>query len=119
MKHLKILCLGALFACASGGHITSIQSFEEVPMGATQAEVREFIGDPISEKKLPDGSIEYVYVERFKAGNRNLFMRRYYIVMKDGVVVSKRVEERQPEPFRAGVNSYHLQTTQNESAPTD
>lgn len=119
MRRLSIIISAFFVACASGGHITTIGSFEEVSIGSSKAEVREFIGDPISEKKLADGSTEYVYIERFKAGNRNLILRRYYIVMKDGVVVSKRVEEASPEPYRSSGNSYNMQTTYNEDLVQD
>ena len=92
--------------------MTTLNSFYDVPIGASQEEVIESVGKPVAIHKKGDGSIEYEYVERFTVGARNLNERRYFILMKDGKVVSKRVEQSSPQPY--GFDSYEMQTTQND-----
>lgn len=110
MKRWLGLGLFFLTACASGGSSISIQGFYDVPVGATSAEVVGALGSPITKKTLADGSIEYEYVERFKVGGRDLNERRYIIVLKDGKVISKRIQQTSPLPY--GFDSYDMQTTQ-------
>lgn len=98
-------------ACASGGSITTMDSFHEIPIGASSQQVVASIGKPSTVNKKDDGTIEYEYVERIKIGARDAQERRYIIVMKDGVVVSKRVKMSSPLPY--GFDSYEMQTTQN------
>lgn len=98
-------------ACASGGHIATMDSFHGIPIGATQQEVVACIGKPYSVNRNCDGTVEYEYIERMKIGARDAQERRYIIVMKDGVVVSKRVKQSSPLPY--GFDSYEMQTTQN------
>lgn len=91
----------------------SMNTFYDVPIGATQEEVISSIGKPVATHRKEDGSIEYEYVERFKAGGRNINERHYYILMKDGKVISKRVQQSSPLPY--GFDSYEMQTTQNDN----
>ncbi len=100
-------------ACASGGTIMTMNSFYEIPVGATQEDVVATAGKPYNVRKLEDGSLEYEYIERFKAAGRNINERHYFIVMKDGKVISKRVKQTSPLPYT--FDSYEMQTTQNGS----
>ena len=89
----------------------TMTSFYEIPVGASQEEVVSSAGKPYLVRTLDDGSVEYEYIERFKAGGRDINERRYFIVMKEGKVVSKRVEQISPLPY--GFDSCDMQTTQN------
>lgn len=91
--------------------MTTLNSFYDVPVGATQEEVVASLGKPIAIHKKADGSIEYEYIERFKTGGRTANERHYYILMKDGKVISKRVKQDSPLPY--GFDSYEMQTTKN------
>jgi len=101
-----------LCACASGGSVTTFETFYDVPIGASKEEVVEQLGEPIKIQKCEDGTVEYEYVERIKAGSRNVETRHYYIQLKEGKVVSKRVKQTSPPAFQ--YNSYQMQTTQND-----
>lgn len=109
------LTLCWLASCSSGGSIMTMNSFHEIPVGASQEEVISSAGEPYNTRKLDDGSVEYEYIERFKAGGRNINERHYFIVMKEGKVVSKRVGQVSPLPY--GFDSYDMQTTQNGGSP--
>jgi len=109
-----LLCVAA---CASGGAIMTMNAFYDVPIGATESEVLASVGKPYSIQKKDCGTVEYEYIERVKAGARDLEERRYVLVIKDGKVVSKHVKGSTPSPFL--FDSYEMQTTQNTSAPVD
>lgn len=106
-----ILFCAILSACASGGATLSVDAFYDVPVGSTQDEVIAALGKPVAQHKKNDGSVEYEYVERLTIGSRNVSERRFYVLMKDGRVVSKRVKQSEPLPY--GFDSYEMQTTQN------
>ena len=99
-----------LTACSSGGHIAAMQSYNDVPIGATETEVVETMGKPTSTKNLSNGEVEYTYVERIKIGGRDAETRCYRIVMKDGKVVSKHIDQGSPPAYT--FDSYEMQTTQ-------
>ena len=92
-----------------------MDSYYEIPVGATTKEVLAKAGDPSKITKKDDGTQEYLYIERLMAGSRLLQERRYVISIKDGVVVSKHIEQSSPPP--TAVDSYEMQTTQNSLAP--
>ncbi len=91
----------------------SMNSFYDVPIGSTQEEVLAMIGEPIATHRKEDGAIEYEYVEKFKTGDRTVNERHYFILIKDGKVVSKKMKQTTPLPY--GFDSYEMQTTQKNS----
>jgi len=105
------ISLFALTACASGNHVLTMDAFYDIPVGATREEVIAQVGEPYSITKKEDGSEEFVFIERMKAGARTLQERRYVIILKDGAVVSKKVEQSSPLPTT--FDSYEMQTTHN------
>lgn len=111
MKKTAILLCLVFAACSSGGSAILSDSFYDLPVGSSQEQVIAAIGKPTSVHQKEDGTVEYEYIERFKVGGRNLNERRYYILMKDGKVVSKWVKQTSPLPY--GFDSYEMQTTHN------
>jgi hypothetical protein len=85
-------------------------SFYQVDVGATVAELEETMGAPYAKHKTSNGDVEYEYIERLKEGNRNLEVRHYFFLIKDGRVVSKRTRTSNPSPYE--FDSYQMQTTQ-------
>lgn len=109
MKKFLLILLFA--ACSSGGRVTSMDAFYSVDFSSTEAEVVATLGKPHSVTKTADGCTEYEYLERIKIGGRMAESRRYFIVMKDGLVISKRVQQTSPPAY--WFDSYDMQTTQN------
>jgi hypothetical protein len=107
-------CLIAIFlcisACSSGGAMISMNSFYDIPIGASHTEVVSSLGKPYSVKRNDDGSEEYEYIERVKIGARSAEERHYYLQLKDGKVTSKKVKQSSPGPYL--FDSYEMQTTQ-------
>lgn len=88
-----------------------MEAFYEIDLAATTPQVIEALGQPYAVHKKGDGAVEYEYVERVKIGARYAEERHYFILIKDGVVISKRVKQSSPLPY--GFDSYEMQTTQN------
>lgn len=114
MKRSFIPLLLWISACSSGGALMTMNSFQDISIGATSSEVVAFAGEPSRIHKKKNGVVEYEYVERIKAGGRDLQERRYIIVLKDGKVVSKYVKGSSPSPYL--FDSYDMQTTQNNAS---
>jgi len=93
----------------------TMNSFYDIPVGASKEEVVSAAGKPYAMRNLEDGSIEYEYIERFKAGGRNINERHYFLLLKDGKVASKRVKQSSPPPYT--FDSYEMQTTQSSGTP--
>jgi hypothetical protein len=102
--------LFALTACTSGGAIMTMNAFYDIPIGTSQSEVVASAGEPYAIHKKEDGSFEYEYIERFKVGGRDTEERHYYLLIKNGKVVSKRAAQFSPPPYI--FDSYEMQTTQ-------
>jgi hypothetical protein len=110
MKNRWFLACILLSACASGGSLMTNQAFFDIPIGSSQNEVIATAGEPYAIHKKEDGSVEYEYIERFKVGARETQERHYFLLIKDGKVVSKRVDQSSPPPYI--FDSYEMQTTE-------
>lgn len=104
------LILFSLAAC-TGGSLMTMNTFSDIPLGTSSADVVTNYGEPYSVNKKSDGTLEYEYLERIKAGDRTLEERRYILVIKEGKVVSKHIKGSTPPPYY--FDSYEMQTTQN------
>lgn len=111
----KIIPLFLLSACALGGKPITMDAFYDIDLCTTTSQVVACLGKPYSVHEMADGYVEYEYIERIKIGARDAEERRYFILMKDGVVVSKRVKQSSPLPY--GFDSYDMQTTQKTDDP--
>lgn len=103
-----------LASCGTSGALMTMHSFADIPIGASSEEVKNQVGEPYATHKKSDGTVEYEYIERINASARNLEERHYYLILKDGKVVSKRVKQSSPPPYT--FDSYEMQTTQNQSS---
>ncbi|MBS0626022.1 MAG: hypothetical protein JSS32_08235 [Verrucomicrobia bacterium] len=117
MKRILFLALAMLGACGTGGALMTMNSFYEIPVGASSSDIVQQVGPPYAIHKKSDGTVEYEYIERINASARNLEERHYYIILKDDRVVSKRVKHTSPPAYT--FDSYEMQTTQNQSRPMD
>lgn len=112
----KLLLLLFFAACSSGGRVTSMDAFYSVDFSSTEQEVVAALGKPYAVARKEDGTVEYEYIERIKVGGRMEESRRYFIIMKDGIVISKRVKQTSPPAY--WFDSYDMQTTQNDERET-
>lgn len=92
----------------------SMHSFHEIPVGASQEEVIAAVGKPYAVHQLPNGEVEYEYIESLKIGAQDVNERHYFLLLKDGRVVSKRIKQEAPAGYT--IDSYDMQTTQTGKA---
>lgn len=108
----KFIPLFILTACALGGKPITMDAFYEVDISTSKPQVIAILGQPYAIHDLGDGAVEYEYIERIKIGARDAEERHYFITLKDGRVVSKRIKASIPLPYT--FDSYDMQTTHNE-----
>ena len=101
---LIALCI----SCTSPSTMT-VHHFSDLPIGTSTEELQNIAGKPYQINKKEEDAVEYVYVEKLKNGLRTTEERRYYILVRDGRVVGKRMEQSSESPYN--INSYDLQTT--------
>lgn len=113
MKHSKLqkaIFLSLFFtACTSGNHVMTMQSFYDIPLGTTRDELTQKAGEPYLIHKKKNGEEVYEYIERFKVGFRTLEERHYLLILKDGVVVEKKLKQDSPPAYY--MDSYEMQTS--------
>lgn len=115
MRKLTFLALFALSSCCMGTDPATMERFYEVDLSTNSEQVIEMLGKPYAIHDLADGCQEYEYIERIKIGARDAEERHYFILIRNGQVVSKRVKQSGPLPyFMQWFDSYDMQTTQNE-----
>lgn len=91
----------------------TMNSLYDVPIGSSRAQVEQSAGKPYAVHEMKDGTVEYEYIERFKAGNRNIEYRRYIFVFRDGKLSSKRFDQGSPPGYDFNYDTFDMQTTQN------
>lgn len=106
----RFLPLVLFSSCAIGGPMVTMDAFYEIDLSTKTTQVIAHLGKPYAIHHFDDGSIEYEYIERIKIGARDAEERHYFIMMKGGEVVSKRIEASIPLPYT--FDSYEMQTTQ-------
>lgn len=93
-----------------GPRANTMEAFYEIDTQAPTSEVVKVLGKPYAIHEKGDGSLEYEYIERIKFGARNAEERHYFITLKEGKVVSKRVKQITMPPYL--LDSYEMQTSQ-------
>lgn len=108
----KIIPLFLLAACAMGSKMVTMDAYCEVELCTPTDQLVELLGPPYAIHNRGEGCCEYEYIERVKIGARDAESRHYFIMIKDGQVVSKRVKSTIPLP--QWFDSYEMQTTQKD-----
>ena len=98
-RSLKKITLSAslllLTACASGALMTR-SDYDNIELGTPISEIVQKYGDPITLKNQKDGSQSYEYIERRQIGEQTVEENKYFILVKNGKVVSKRYNQELP-----------------------
>ncbi len=87
-----------LAACATGAIMTR-SDFDNIELGTPVSEIVQKYGDPVKVKEYNDGTTSYEYVERLPIGEQTVQENNYFIIIKDGKVVSKRYKDETPQAF--------------------
>ncbi len=107
-----------LAACGLNGNIVTMDSFSCIDLCTSIEQVKVSLGEPFAVVEMENGFVEYEYIERIKIGARDAEERHYFILMKDGYVVSKRIKQSSVSPIGPlplSFDSYEMQTTYKDS----
>jgi len=96
---MKFLLLIILAACFSRTAMMTRHTYEDITVGSTISDVQAKVGSPYSIHKQADGTEEYEYIERIPLGTEVVEENRYYLVIKNGQVVSKRMNQQTPPAY--------------------
>ena len=84
---LAVITLFLLLGCGRGALMTA-NDYADVEVGSPIESVTAKYGEPI-EIHHRDNQTIYEYIERINMGTETIEMRKYYFVVKDGVIVRK------------------------------
>ena len=114
-KNFFLVSFCFLSACQAGHRIMTEDLFYEIEEGTPKEELIKKAGNPYSKKSLHNQDEEYEYVERIKEAERDIEIRRYYFIIKDGKIYCKKMKK-EDMPYNPidDRNSYDLQTSKNE-----
>jgi hypothetical protein len=87
-----------LAACATGAIMTR-SDFDNIELGTPVSEIVQKYGDPVKVKEYNDGSKSYEYIERLPIGEQTVQENNYFIIVKNGKVISKRYKDELPQAF--------------------
>ncbi len=97
-KIILISSLSLLTGCGASQVMTR-QDYYTISTGTSSQEVIEKYGQPYSIRNKRDGSQEYLYIERINAGGATAQKNNYILVIKNGQVVSKRMNYELPSAY--------------------
>ena len=95
---MKFLFLIVLAACSHTAMMTR-PNYEEITIGSSVSDVKAKVGTPYSIRKQADGTEEYEYIERIPLGTEVVQENHYYLIIKNGQVVSKRMNQQTPPAY--------------------
>jgi hypothetical protein len=75
------------------------QNFQDVQVGSSINDVENRVGSPYAIRKGPNGTQEYEYIERYYLNDEVVEENHYILVVKDGQVVSKRLNDKTPPAY--------------------
>jgi hypothetical protein len=112
MKYTILIVLFLLAVGCAKGSVMSMTEFENVPVGSTVAKLETTLGKPYDILNVSREELEYEYIERITLQAQNIRERHYFFIVKNGVVIAKRIQDIAPPPLQQR-NSYELQTSNN------
>ncbi|MDQ5956082.1 MAG: hypothetical protein ACH349_06200 [Candidatus Rhabdochlamydia sp.] len=96
---IVIASIALLTGCYSSYFAMTDRSFCEIEMGVPINEIQCQVGDPYAICIREDGAEEYQYIERIDLGNGLVMEKRYFLIVKDDRVISKRLVRRIPPSY--------------------
>lgn len=98
-----VLCLGLtcffITGCFSRSAIMTYSVYDSVQTGMSVSNLMTEVGKPYAIHVREDGFEEYEYIERINTGSHLIAENHYYILIKDGAVVSKYMKQEGPPPY--------------------
>lgn len=93
------VALCAVTAVCSAAPVMTRGDFNAIELGTPADTVIQNYGEPYSIKSRKDGSQEYRYIEKLSVGDEIVEENNYYLLIKNGKVVSKRYNQELPPAY--------------------
>lgn len=88
-----------MLLCACSSQMMTRKNFEDVQVGSSMTDVQKRVGSPYAVRKGANGTEEYEYIERFYLNDEVIEENHYILVVKNGQVVSKRLNDKTPPSY--------------------
>lgn len=95
---LLFIVVFCLAGCFSNSSMMTYDSYDQVKVGTSIADIREQLGRPYAIHHK-DGQEEYEYVERIGAGNNLVAENHYFLIVQNGKVVGKYMTREKPPAY--------------------
>ena len=98
---LSLVVLSFLFLCGcfTRSQVISRGSFDEIQVGSPVADLEKTAGSPYRIRKLPNGSLDYEYIEKIFMGEEIVEENHYFVRVKNGRVIAKRMNQEIPPAY--------------------
>jgi hypothetical protein len=93
ISSIGFILLLMLSSCFSRPGLMTEKDFAAVQIGMPYSTIEKDIGQAYTARVIDQHTVEYEYIERVQAGNALVAENHYYILVKDGKVVSKRFSQ--------------------------
>ncbi len=97
-----LFLIAGLTGCQTAKQAVMTQDgFGEITIGTTADQIIERYGEPYTVTTISRDTYEYEYIERWSLGKEVVVQRRFYLTVKDGEVVDKRMTSSKPPAYNA------------------
>jgi hypothetical protein len=96
---LIVLSCVFLCGCFTRSQVISRGSFDDIQVGSPVADFEQKVGKPYRVRKLPNGNLDYEYIEKIFMGEEIIEENHYYLRVKNGRVIAKRMNQEIPPAY--------------------
>lgn len=94
-----VLALLLLTGCMTGSCLMTHDSFEDIQIGTPIRSVEKHTCRPYSIHVKGPEREEYEYIEKIEISSGNTYENHYFLMVEDGVIVSKRSTRARPPSY--------------------
>lgn len=98
-SRIYLTSLLLLSACFSRSAMMTRPEYENITVGESLNAVQARVGVPYAIQSKEQGVEQYEYIERIPLGTEVVEERRYYLLVKNGKVVGKFMNQETPPPY--------------------
>lgn len=97
--YLNSLLLLFLSACITRSSIMTMPTYQSISVGEPLTEIKAKAGIPYAVQSKGNGVEEYEYIERIPLGTEVVEEHHYYLLIKNGVIIGKYMNQETPPAF--------------------
>ena len=99
MRLFLMISLVFLSSCFTRSQVISRGSFDDVQVGSPVADFEQKVGKPYRIRQMPNGTLDYEYIEKIFMGEEIIEENHYYVRVKNGRVIAKRMNQEIPPAY--------------------